>query len=206
MQILHRTFASIQQYVQDIRSRAAANLYRPQSCPMCGARHPLRAHGFYYRTLVAVKWDELIPVRRYLCLVCRHTLSLLPQFVLPYLRFGIAIVRRFLVARLLKGWSMRKAGCAAFQPRMPYQRGQAWVRRFRARAEALCLALAQARSTAVPPAPDWVTRALRMLEATGWIPAHCCLFARVRMHMLGWPRFLAPYGWRVKLAAPTRDP
>ena len=44
---------------------------------------------------------------------------------------------------------------------MPYQRGQFWIRRFRAQAEALCAALAALTQPA--PAPDFVHRALTML-------------------------------------------
>lgn len=195
MQMLHRIVASIQHYVQDIRSRSAAARYRPQCCPMCGARCPLRAHGFYSRSFVDVEFDDSIPVRRYLCLLCRRTVSLLPQVALPYLRFAIVIVGAFLVARLLKRGTLRAAARAAWQPQMPYQRGQSWVRRFQTQAAALCLALSSL--TAVPREADFVTRALRMLEASGWITAHCHLFAELRMHLLGWPPFLAPRGCRI---------
>jgi hypothetical protein len=77
---------------------------------------------------------------------------------------------------------------------MPYQRGQFWIRRFRAQAETLCAALAALIKPA--PAPDFVHRALSMLECTGWIAAHRFLFAGVRCHLLGWPRGLAPDGRR----------
>src|SRR5260370_2563764 len=75
---------------------------------------------------------------------------------------------------------------------MPYQRGQFWVRRFRVQAEALCAALAAL--TNPTPAPDFLHRALTMLESTGWIAAHRFLFIGVRCHLLGWPRGLAPDG------------
>lgn len=202
MQMLHRIAASIQGYVQDIQSRSAASRCRPQRCPICDARCPLRAHGFYCRTLVDVEFDGMIPVRRYLCLLCGRTVSLLPQVALPYLRFGIAIIALFLGARLLEGRTLREAAHAASQPAMSYQRGQSWVRRFRARAAALCLALVSL--TAVPPAPDFLTRALRMLQATGWMAAHCYLFAELRMHLLGWPPFLAPRGGPLSLARSPR--
>ena len=77
---------------------------------------------------------------------------------------------------------------------MPYQRGQVWIRRFRAQAEALCAALAALTKPA--PAPNFVHRALTMLQSTGWIAAHRFLFAGVRCHLLGWPRGLAPDGRR----------
>jgi hypothetical protein len=72
--------------------------YRPDHCPLCDGRDPMRAHGFYCRTLVDVNYDGAIPVRRYLCLLCKRTVSLLPEFALPYLRFSIQVTGLFLVS------------------------------------------------------------------------------------------------------------
>ena len=190
MQILHRTLGSIQQYLRDIKESSAADRYRPDPCPLCQARHSFLAHGFYYRTLVHVDFDQVIAIRRYLCRLCRRTVSLLPDFVLPYLRHSTVIIGLFLVSRLLAERSLQEAAQAAFQPNMPYQRGQFWVRRFRIQAAGVGAALASL--TAAVTAPDFVTRALRMLEAIGWIAAHGFLFGQLRMHLLGWPRFLIP--------------
>ena len=77
---------------------------------------------------------------------------------------------------------------------MPYQRGQFWNRRFGRQAEAVCASLAALTQPA--PAPNFVQRALAMLESTGWIAGHRFLFAGVRCHLLGWPRGLAPDGHR----------
>src|SRR6516164_5473214 len=124
MQILHRTLGSIQQYLRDIKESSAADRYRPDPCPLCQARHSFLAHGFYYRTLVHVDFDQVIAIRRYLCRLCRRTVSLLPDFVLPYLRHSTVIIGLFLVSRLLAERSLQEAAQAAFQPNMPYQRGQ----------------------------------------------------------------------------------
>ncbi len=195
MQMLHPCRGSIQQYEQEL---SEPDRYRPDRCPLCHAPDPLRAHGFYCRTLVDVQYDGSIRVRRYLCLLCRRTVSLLPEFVLPYLRFAIPVIGLFLVARLLDRRTLRAAAEAAFEPSMPYQRGQFWVRRFQQQAMALCAALAGL--TAVVPARDFLTQALQMLAAIGWIPAHRFLFAALRMHLLGWPGFLLPHGSRVNLS------
>jgi len=53
----------------------------------------------------------------------------------------------------------------------------------------------------VRTAADFLNRALHMLEAIGWIAAHRFLFARLRMLLLGWPRFLIPHGRRVSFPA-----
>lgn len=189
MQMLHPFRGSIQQYEQEL---SEPDRYRPDGCPLCDAPDPLRAHGFYCRTLVDVQYDGSIRVRRYLCLLCRRTVSLLPEFVLPYLRSAIQVIGLFLVARLLERQTLRASAAAAFQPTMPYQRGQFWVRRFRQQAVALCAALAGL--TTVVPASDFLTRALQMLEAAGWIRAHRFVFAELGLHLLGWPRFLVAHG------------
>ena len=196
MQILHPFRGSIHQYKEEIFD---PHRYRPGSCPQCQAGCPLTAHGFYCRSLVEVNFDGTIRVRRYLCRLCQRTVSLLPEFTLPYLRFGISMISLFLVARLLARRSLGEAAQAAHQPSMPYQRGQFWIRRFQKQATGLCTALASL--TAVLPASDFLTRALQMLEAIGWIRAHRFLFSELRMHLLGWPRFLIPHGCRLSLPA-----
>src|SRR5215471_6410072 len=117
----------------------------------------------------------------------------------PYLRFGIVLIALFLVARLLLGLTLKSAAESAKLAAMPYQPGQFWVRRFRQQAEKLCATLAALM--APPAAPDFTSRALRMLESIGWIAAHRFLFAGVRAHLLGWPAFLAPDGCLTALPA-----
>ena len=91
MQILHPFVGSVQRYSEEI---ADPDRYRPDHCPQCEAKHPLTAHGFYRRTLVDTAFDGVIRVRRYLCGCCKRTVSLLPEFTLPYLRFGITKIGR----------------------------------------------------------------------------------------------------------------
>ena len=196
MQILHPFTGSVQQYLDQL---ADPDEHRPAHCPQCQAKHPLTAHGFYTRTIIDAAFDGLIRVRRYLCETCRRTVSLLPEFAPPYLRSSVTVIALFLVARLLQA----KTLAAALPPLSPYQRGQFWVRRFRAQAEALCAALAALTKPA--PAPDFVHRALAMLESADWISSHRFLFAGVREHLLGWPRSLAPDGRRAALL-PTTAP
>ena len=188
MQILHPFAGSVQQYSEQLVN---PDSHRPGHCPQCQIKRPLTAHGFYTRTLIDTVFDGVIRVRRYLCQACQRTVSLLPEFILPYLRSSVMVIALFLIARLLRGQRLEGATATA-PPPMPYQRGQFWMRRFRAQAEALCAALAALTKPA--PAPDFVHRALAMLESTGWIAAHRFLFAGLRQHLLGWPRGLAPDG------------
>jgi len=200
VQILHRFAGSIQQYLHEISD---PDRYRPDHCPQCEAPRPLTAHGFYTRRLVDIDFDGFIHVRRYLCHACRRTVSLLPEFTLPYMRFGIIMIALFLVGRLLLGRTLAAAALAAKLPAMPYQRGQFWIRRFGKQAERLCAALAALCAPA--PAANFVARALTMLESIGWIAAHRFLFADLRMQLLGWPAFLAPDG-RMAALRPAAPP
>jgi hypothetical protein len=197
MQILHPFTGSIQRYLEEI---ADPDRYRPDHCPQCEAKHPLTGHGFYCRTLVDAAFDGVIRVRRYLWRSCQRTVSLLPEFAFPWLRFSISVIALFLVARLLSGFTLTAAARAAAQTGMPYQRGQFWIRRFQKQAPALGLALAPLAATPIVAA-DFVSRALRMLESIGWIAAHRFLFAQLRTHLLGWSAYLAPAGRRITLAA-----
>jgi len=137
VQILHPFIGSISQYSKEVSD---PDRYRPEHCPQCEAHRPLTAHGFYSRTLQDVAFDGTIRVRRYLCGRCKRTVSLLPEFALPYVRFGITVIALFLIARLLGGSTLEAAATTAMLPGMPYQRGQFWVRRFRRHAERLCAA------------------------------------------------------------------
>jgi len=83
MQIVLPFSGFIQQYKAEIVSDP--DRYRPDNCPQCQAQRPLTAHGFYTRTLVEGAFNGWIRVRRYLCRLCRRTVSLLPDFALPYL-------------------------------------------------------------------------------------------------------------------------
>jgi transposase-like protein len=190
MQILHPFAGSVPQYLEQL---ADPDRHRPTHCPQCQAKRPLTAHGFYTRTIVDTTFDGSVRVRRYLCEVCRRTVSLLPEFALPYLRSSVTVIALFLMARLLQS----KTLAASLLPSSPYQRGQFWLRRFRSQAAALCVALSALTNPV--PAPGFVHRALAMLESSGWIPAHRFLFAGVRQHLLGWPRSLVPDGRRASL-------
>jgi hypothetical protein len=200
VQLLHPFAGSIEQYWEAISD---PDHFRPDHCPQCEAKQPLAGHGFYQRTFVDVSFDGVIRVRRYLCRLCKRTVSLLPEFGLPWLRFSLTVISLFLVAHLLEGLTLAAAALAASQKAMPYQRGQFWIRRFRKQAERLCGSLSAL--TAPAPASNFVCRALHMLESIGWIAAHRFLFGDLRFHLLGWPAFLAPDG-RVTALRPAAPP
>src|SRR5258706_9623234 len=116
MQILHPFAGSVQQYTEQL---ADPDGYRPGHCPQCHTKHPLTAHGLYTRTLIDTAFDGIIRVRRYLCQACQRTVSLLPEFVFPYLRSSLTAIAWFLVARLLRGQTLEAAAPTA-PPPAPY--------------------------------------------------------------------------------------
>src|SRR5215831_11218490 len=113
VQMLHPYAGSIPQYTEQI---ADPSRYRPDHCPQCQSAQALTAHGFYRRTLVDAGFDGWIRVRRYLCGDCRRTVSLLPQFALPYLRFSVSVIALFLWARLQVGHTLVAAAALAGLP------------------------------------------------------------------------------------------
>ena len=179
MQILHPFTGSIQRYFDEI---ADPNRYRPDHCPQCEVKRPLTGHGFYRRTLVDATFDGVIRVRRYLCRSCKRTVSLLPDFVLPWLRFSISVIALFLAARLLNGLTLATAARAAAQTVMPYQRGHEFLR---------CQAQARGRKGGASDA-DWEIGS-RSLAVSGRGPSPG--IRRVNPYMLGPAR--AVLAWEV---------
>jgi Domain of unknown function (DUF6431) len=196
MQILHPHSGSSQQYMEVIGD---PNRGRPSRCPQCQAKDPLRAHGFYSRTIVDEAFDGVIRIRRYLCQTCLRTVSLLPEWVLPFMRFSIPVIAKTIKARLIQKQSWKIAAGGA-----PHQRGQHWVRRFAQQAETLSAALTAV--TVVSAASSFVSKTLAMLDQIGWRRAHRFLFSDLRMHLLGWGRTLAPHGWRIMVNAASGVP
>ena len=189
--MLHPHSGSIQQYMEHIDDPDRG---RPSSCPQCPAKEQLTAHGFYSRTIVDEVFDGLIRIRRYLCQACLRTVSLLPEWALPFMRFSVQVIAKTVHARLMENRAWKVAA-----PGTLYQRGQHWVRRFAKQAEPLSAAMTAL--TTVSAAASFQSKALDMLEETGWTAAHRFLFSALRMHLLGWGPRLAPHGRRITVNA-----
>lgn len=54
---------------------------RPRRCPHCGATVTLHRHGKFTRWVFTVTEALQVPIYRFLCPCCRHTMSLLPSFI-----------------------------------------------------------------------------------------------------------------------------
>jgi hypothetical protein len=62
----------------------------------------MHKHGRYYRSITTKQEVMTIPIYRWLCPLCRTTISLLPDFLIPWARFT-TYIREAAVARKLRG-------------------------------------------------------------------------------------------------------
>jgi len=82
----------------------------PRKCPFgdCGINLEMKKNGFYIRLLITITSTHLIRVRRYKCVMCGRTLSMLPSFCLAGQTYGVEIMVTLLQYTINKG-SIRKA-------------------------------------------------------------------------------------------------
>lgn len=89
MQIIHSFEISPQEYQQ----RGKDNQFPlVECCPQCLYPQKLRKHGFYPRYAVFFYGHFHIPVLRLLCLSCKKTVSVLPDFLLPSFQHSLEFV------------------------------------------------------------------------------------------------------------------
>lgn len=72
------------------------------SCPCCPGER-MHRHGRYWRAVVGRWRITRIPIYRWRCPRCRHTVSLIPDFLKPYARF-LSLLREKAVWRRVGGW------------------------------------------------------------------------------------------------------
>jgi len=82
MQIIRAVPVSAARYE---RESFQQNIEPPVECPHCSARDVMAALGYYSRNVTNVERGILrISVRRFRCLKCGKTVSVLPSFAQPY--------------------------------------------------------------------------------------------------------------------------
>jgi len=89
---------------------------RPEKCPKCQACKSFHRHGVYWRYVVHLACHERVPVCRYRCRKCRHTLSVLPAFTVPRFQYAVSVILASL--------------SAVCQAGLPAQCFRFWQRRF----------------------------------------------------------------------------
>lgn len=72
-----------------------------EQCPHCRGRVRLWRHGFFWRYALEERKEYRIPICRLKCPSCKKTVSLLPDFLLPYFQHTLSTVLKRLKAGLL---------------------------------------------------------------------------------------------------------
>lgn len=83
MQVIFAFPGSPEQYVAESAHR---HVLRPAVCPACGRRKRFESLGYYTRGLSRTGSPGVMPIsiRRFRCVECRVSVSLLPDFAQPY--------------------------------------------------------------------------------------------------------------------------
>lgn len=93
MQLIFLTSESVEEYES---RQSQLRIAAPKVCPNCGAEEALEPLGYYHRYVR--RTDDMtprIPVRRFRCVRCRRTTSLLPGFAQPYKLVANATIEAF---------------------------------------------------------------------------------------------------------------
>lgn len=80
------------------------------ACPSCGGK--TRHHGRYQRTAVTDRKVYTVPVYRWRCPGCERTVSVLPDFLVPYAQF-VSLVREGVLRRWLRNWPVVRIAAEA---------------------------------------------------------------------------------------------
>jgi hypothetical protein len=176
---------------------AAGGLHKLVECPLCQASGFLVGHGVYWRK----PWDGVrayrIPIRRWLCKTCGHTVSALPDFLLRHRWYVLEVVSAVIVKRAEAGTTWRELGSAS--KGTPHVRTQQrWWQSVEGEAArwtgAMETALAQQDSSSIwldpqGEAAQTQTPVQAMLHAAG----HLLAWGKTRWEKLG------EYGWKDRL-------
>jgi len=91
---------------------------RVEKCPHCRGVVQLRRHGFFWRNALERSKQFRIPICRLKCPSCKNTVSLMPDFLLPYFQYTLSAI----LERLRAGLGGKIIGC--------YQLAQFYRKRF----------------------------------------------------------------------------
>jgi hypothetical protein len=171
--------------------------YQPDKCPECATSGQLVKHGVYWRKPRDGEQVYRIAIHRWRCQACRHTVSALPDFVLRFRWYLVAVISEVVMARAEEGaaWS---ALAAEAQGAPVVRTMQRWWQSLGEQAGRWLTAIQVALAQQDSPSP-WLdphgaaaqakTMGQALLEAGG--------------HLLAWAKShwqqLAAYGWEDRL-------
>ena len=84
---------------------ARGRLVELDKCPVCETAGSLVGHGVYWRKPREVQQVYPIPIQRWRCKACRHTVSALPDFLLRFRWYLLSVVSGVVVERAEAGAS-----------------------------------------------------------------------------------------------------
>jgi hypothetical protein len=100
MQIIYDFGISLAEY----NRRSVENVFPViERCPCCGYPGRLNRHGFYWRNAVFFLHQFRIPILRLKCSSCDKTVSILPDFLLPYFQYTLRFILKHLRDFFFKG-------------------------------------------------------------------------------------------------------
>ncbi len=111
MSILADYGSSAQAYIDQNKHKESAY---PSGCPWCGQSGGLIGHGYYLRKAKGEQGVYLIWIKRWFCKFCRRTMSVIPNFLLPYRHYLAQVVQAVVAAfyESEQSWKQLTASCA----------------------------------------------------------------------------------------------
>lgn len=184
----------VKQYQAECEQRCP---YQPESCPECATNGRLVKHGVYWRKPRDGERVYRVAIHRWRCQACRRTVSALPDFLLRFRWYLLAVVSEVVVNRAEENASW--SGLAAEAQGAPVVRTmQRWWVSFGQQA-VRWLAAIQAILAQQDSASPWLDPRGEAVRVTGNRQA----LLGAAGHLLAWAksrwRELAPYGWKDRL-------
>jgi len=174
-----------------------SRVYEPDRCPGCQAKGCLVRHGVYWRKPRDGEQVYRIPIQRWLCKACRHTVSALPDFAMRFRWYLVEVIQGVVAGREegRASWAQMqfRAGTAPHLRTM-----RRWCKSFGREANRW-LGAVQTQLARQDSASPWLDPQGEALRAGN--PAQALLAAAV--HLLAWGKSqwaeLAGYGWNDRL-------
>jgi len=109
MQLIYDCKYNIQGYLNNYKD--IVEILPPLACPVCGIKHPLWGHGEYWRNVCdLLSSPVMIPILRYYCSRCKHTVSFIPSFCVPHKQYSAGVISLCFQKIFACGVSLRQLG------------------------------------------------------------------------------------------------
>ena len=89
MNTIQNTDIIIKKYLNDFKDK---KLKKPDVCEVCGKKSNLVWHAKYTRKAITLSGIYCLPIKRLFCPLCKHTFSLLPEFIYKFHRYAKDVI------------------------------------------------------------------------------------------------------------------